>query len=578
MAEVTAETAAKAEKAATIKILITDKIAREGVNLLREQLPDAQIDERPGLTTEQLKAIIGGYDALIVRSETQVTGPILEEANGLKIVGRAGVGVDNIDTETATRLGIMVVNSPTGNIIAAAEHTIAMLMSLARHVPAANASLKAGKWEKSRFMGIEVRNKTLGVIGLGKVGMAVARRAQGLEMQIIAFDPFVSPELARKNGVTMLSLEEVLQQADFVTLHTSLTSGPNGTRGLIGSHELSLMKPHARIINCARGGLIDEEALLQALNENRLAGAALDVFSQEPIRDHALLQQLIAHERVIATPHLGASTAEAQVGVATDVAEQVVTVLRGGFPRAAVNAPLILPDTLQILQPYMDLVERMGRLYTQLQPGPLRKIELTYSGEIASYDLRPLQAALIRGLLESVSDAHVNMINAQVLAKEWGLEIVERKSTTPEQFANLITLQVVDNNGYASSFAGKAGSGDEHVNILSGTVMRDEPRIVRVGRYWTEFVPEGYILFCRNLDKPGMIGRVGTELGKVGVNIRHMDVGPSVRSLRHRHHYDPHSTPDTALMVISVDDALPDAAIEEITRAGDIFGATLVKL
>jgi D-3-phosphoglycerate dehydrogenase len=255
-----------------------------------------------------------------------------------------------------------------------------------------------------------------------------------------------------------------------------------------------------------------------------------------------------------------------------------VSVLRGGFPRAAVNAPLILPDTLQILQPYMDLVERMGRLYTQLQPGPLRKIELTYSGEIASYDLRPLQAALIKGLLESVSDAHVNMINAQVLAKEWGLEIIERKTTTPEQFANLVTLHVVDSNGYASSLAGKAGSGDEHVDTLSGTVMRDEPRIVRVGRYWPEFVPEGYILFCRNLDKPGMIGRVGTELGKVGVNIRHMDVGPSVRSLRHRHHYDPHSTPDTALMIISVDDALPDSVIEEITRAGDIFGATLVKL
>lgn len=576
MAEVTADTATKSEKTETVKVLITDKIAREGVNLLREQLPDAQIDERPGLTPEQLKAIIGGYDALIVRSETQVTSPILEEATKLKIVGRAGVGVDNIDTEAATRRGIIVVNSPTGNIIAAAEHTIAMLMSLARHVPAANASMKASKWEKSHFMGVEVRNKTLGVIGLGKVGMAVARRAQGLEMQILAFDPFVSPELARKSGITMVSLEEVLQQSDFVTLHTSLTSGPNGTRGLIGAHELSLMKPDARLINCARGGLIEEEALLQALNENRLAGAALDVFSQEPVRDNALLQQLITHERIIATPHLGASTAEAQVGVATDVAEQIVAVLRGGFPRAAVNAPLILPETLQILQPYMDLVEKMGRLYTQLQPGPLRRVELSYSGEIASYDLRPLQAALIKGLLESVSDAHVNMINAQVLAKEWGLEIVERKSTTPEQFANLVTLHVVDSNGYASSLAGKAGSGDEHVDTLSGTVMRDEPRIVRVGRYWPEFVPEGYILFCRNLDKPGMIGRVGTELGKVGVNIRHMDVGPSVRSLRHRH--NPHSTPDTALMIVSVDDTLPDSALEEITRAGDIFGATLVKL
>jgi D-3-phosphoglycerate dehydrogenase len=314
---------------------------------------------------------------------------------------------------------------------------------------------------------------------------------------------------------------------------------------------------------------------LKALNENHLAGVALDVFSQEPIRDNATLQQIVAHERVIATPHLGASTEEAQVGVATDVAEQIVSVLRGGFPRAAVNAPLILPETLKVLQPYMDLVEKMGRLYTQLQPGPLHKIELAYSGEIASYDLRPLQAALIKGMLESVSEVHVNMINAQVLAKEWGLDITEQKSTTPEQFANLVTLRVLNANGYASSFAGKPGSGDEHVEVLSGTVMHGEPRIVRVGRYWTEFEPEGYILFCRNPDQPGMIGRVGTELGKAGINIRHMDVGPSVRRFRH---YDPKSVPDTALMVVSVDNPIPNSTLDEISKAGDIFGVTLVTL
>lgn len=559
----------------TAKILITDKVAREGVNLLKEQLPQAQVDERYGLSPAQLKEIIGEYDALIVRSETQVTSDLLAAAGKLKIVGRAGVGVDNIDTDAATRQGIIVVNSPTGNIMAAAEHTIAMLMSLARHVPAANASMKANKWEKSRFLGVEVRGKILGVVGLGKVGTAVAKRAQGLEMQIIAFDPFVSPDLARKNGITMLSLEELLQQADFITLHTSLTTGPSGTRGLIGEHELGLMKPGSRIINCARGGLIDEEALLKALNENHLAGAALDVFSQEPIRDNETLKQLLAHEHIIATPHLGASTAEAQVGVAVDVADQIVSVLRGGFPRASVNAPLILPDTLQVLAPYMELVEKMGRLFTQLQPGPLSKVELSYSGEIASYDLRPLQAALIKGLLESVSESHVNMINAQVLAKEWGVEIIERKSTTPEQFANLVTLHV-HNNGYASSFAGKPGTEDEHMDVLSGTVMDNEARIVRVGRYWTEFVPEGHIIFCHNLDQPGMIGRVGTELGKVGVNIRHMDVGPSVRSARH--HYDPHNKPDTALMVVSVDALPPDSALKTIGQAGDIFGVTLVTL
>src|SRR5258708_2785245 len=563
------------EVADPVRILITDRIAREGVDLLRSQLPDAQIDERPGLQPEQLKAVIGTYAALIVRSETQVTGDILEAATRLKIVGRAGVGVDNIDIAAATRQGIMVVNSPTGNIVAAAEHTIAMLMALARQIPAANTSTKAGKWEKSRFLGVEVRNKVLGIIGLGKVGTEVARRAQGMEMQVIAFDPYVGPEQARKLGVTMLSMEEVLNQADFVTLHTSLTSGPHGTRGLIGVHELQLLKPTARLINCARGGLIDEEALLNALNEKRLAGVALDVFSQEPIGDNAALKQLLAHERVIATPHLGASTEEAQVGVAIDVAEQVVSVLRGGFPRAAVNAPLILPETLKVLQPYMHLVEQMGRLYTQLQPGPLAKIELSCSGEIATYDLRPLQAALIKGLLESVSDVHVNMINASLVAKQWGLEILEQKSTVPSEFANLVTLRLLSANGHASSFAGKPGSGDERVEVLSGTVMHGEPRVVCVGRYWPEFVPEGYILFCRNPDQPGMIGRCGTILGKAHVNIRHMDVGPIVRAPRSQ---QAQSTPATALMIVSVDDPIPAWALEEIGAAGEIFGLTMVKL
>jgi D-3-phosphoglycerate dehydrogenase len=288
-----------------------------------------------------------------------------------------------------------------------------------------------------------------------------------------------------------------------------------------------------------------------------------------------VLQQLLAHERVIATPHLGASTEEAQVGVAIDVAEQVVSVLRGGFPRAAVNAPLILPETLKVLQPYMHLVEQMGRLYTQLQPGPLAKIELSCSGEIATYDLRPLQAALIKGLLESVSDAHVNMINASLLAKQWGLEILEQKSTVPTEFANLVTLRLLSANGHASSFAGKPGSGDERVEVLSGTVMHGEPRVVCVGRYWTEFVPEGNILFCRNLDQPGMIGRVGTVLGKAHVNIRHMDVGPIVRAPRSQ---QAQSTSATALMIVSVDDPIPAWALEEIGAAGEIFGLTMVKL
>jgi len=320
------------ESVGTPKILITDRIAPEGVQFLREQLPEAHIDERPGIKPNELKAIIGNYTALLVRSETRVTSDILAAATQLKIVGRAGVGVDNIDTEAAKRLGILVVNSPTGNIIAAAEHSIAMLLALARHIPTATASLRAGKWEKSRFVGVEVRNKVLGIIGLGKVGMAVAQRAQGLEMRVLAYSPSASPSLARKAGITMMSLEEVLQQADFITLHTSLTSS---TRGLLGEHELRMMKPGARLINCARGGIIQEEALLTVLNEGHLAGVALDVFSQEPIRDNETLKQIIAHPDVITTPHLGASTEEAQIRVATDVAEQIISVLRGDL-----SAPL----------------------------------------------------------------------------------------------------------------------------------------------------------------------------------------------------------------------------------------------
>jgi D-3-phosphoglycerate dehydrogenase len=329
------------ESVGTLKILITDRIAYEGIELLQKQLPEAHIDERIGIKPDELKAIIGNYTALVVRSQTQVTSDILAAATQLKIVGRAGVGVDNIDTEAAARQGILVVNSPTGNIMAAAEHSIAMLLALARHIPAATASMRAGKWEKSRFVGVEVRNKVLGIIGLGKVGLAMAQLAQSLGMQILAFSPSVFFDLTRKSGSKVMNLEELLQKADFITLHTSLT---NHTRGLLGERELRMMKPGARLINCARGGLIEEEALLKVLNEGHLAGVALDVFSQEPIRDSETLKQLIAHERVIATPHLGASTAEAQIGVATDVAEQIVSVLRGNFSQAEVHAPLILPE------------------------------------------------------------------------------------------------------------------------------------------------------------------------------------------------------------------------------------------
>lgn len=545
------------------RVLVADPIAAEGVAWLRRF---AEVDERHGLKEGRLAEIIGGYDAVVVRSETRITARLIEAGTCLRVIARAGVGVDNIDVEAATRRGVVVVNSPTGNIVAAAEHTLALLMALARHIPAASAALRARRWERPQHVGTEIRGKTLGIVGLGKVGIEVARRAgeSGLEMRLIAADPYATAETARKLGVELLPLDELLPQADFLSVHTSLTST---TRGLLGAAELARMKPTARVINCARGGVVDEAALLAALEAGRLAGAALDVFTAEPPAPGSPAWALIEHPRVVATPHLGASTEEAQVNVALDVAEQIAEVLRGGAARAAVNAPMILPETLRQLQPWMALVEKLGRLYTQLHPGPLHRAELDVAGEIAQYDTRPLTAALIKGLLESVSEAHVNLVNAPILAHDWGLEITESRRTTHEQYANLVTLRVRD----GASSSDVAGGGDGQ---LAATITWGEERVVRVDRYATDFVPQGHILFCRNLDRPGMIGRVGLILGDAGVNIGHMDVGPvaGVPGARDRH------AGGEALMILSVDEAIPERALEQIRGTADIFAMTSVQL
>ncbi len=540
------------------RVLVADPIAAEGVAYLRGF---AEVDERHGLKPDALLELIARYDALVVRSETKVSAPLIAAGTRLRIIGRAGVGVDNIDVEAATRRGIVVVNSPLGNIGAAAEHTIALLLALARHIPAANAALRAGAWERSKFVGTEVRGKTLGIVGLGKVGSEVARRAGegGLGMRLVAADPYAAPETARKLNVEPVALEELLPQADFLTVHTALTGG---TRGLIGRDELARMKPTARIINCARGGIVEEAALLAALEAGALAGAALDVLSREPPGDEPTLRALIAHPRVIVTPHLGASTEEAQVSVALDVAEQIGEVLRGGTARAAVNAPLILPETLRQLQPWMALVEKLGRLYTQLHPGALSRAELAIQGEIAQYDTRPLAAALVKGLLESVSEAHVNLVNAPVLAREWGLELTESRSTTHEQYANLVTLRVHP-DGPATP-----------VSELAATITWGDERVVRVDRYVTDFAPRGHLLFCRNLDRPGMIGRVGTILGEAGVNISHMDVGPVAPPGAGKSR----GSGGEALMVLLLDDAVPEQALERIRATEGIFGVASVVL
>ena len=522
----------------------------------------AAVDARHGLTTADLIAAIPNYDALLVRSETRVTAEVIAAGASLRVIARAGVGVDNIDVEAATRHGVIVINSPTGNIVAAAEHTVALLFSLARHIPAASASLREGRWERSQFVGAEIRGKTLGIVGLGKVGAEVARRAgeNGLGMRLLASDPYASPEIARTLNVELIPLEDLLAQSDFVTIHTALTGG---TRGLIGAEELAQMKPEARVLSTARAAASwNEEALLAALESGALAGAALDVYSKEPPGDNQTIRALIAHPHVVATPHLGASTEEAQISVAVDVVEQIEEILRGGAARSAVNAPMILPETMRQLQPWVDLVEKLGHLYTQLHPGPLRRAELSVSGEIASYDTRPLAAALIKGLLESVSEAHVNLVNAPVMARDWGLEIVESRSTTAEQFSNLVTIRVT------------ADGAEAPASVLSATITWGEERVVRVDRYATDFVPNGHILFARNLDRPGMVGRVGTILGEAGVNISHMDVGPvaSVAGGRAR------QAGGEALMILSLDGPVPEGALDRIHEADGIFGITNVVL
>jgi D-3-phosphoglycerate dehydrogenase len=377
-------------------------------------------------------------------------------------------------------------------------------------------------------------------------------------MRLLASDPYASPETARTLNVELAPLENVLAQADFVTLHTALTSG---TRGLIGAHELALMKPGARLINCARGGVVDEEALLDALEIGPVAGAALDVFSAEPPREGSAARRLIEHPQVVATPHLGASTEEAQVNVAVDVAEQIVELLSGGSARSAVNAPLILPDTLAQLQPWMRLVETLGRLYTQLHPGPLHQMELSVSGDIAQFDTRPLTAALIKGLLESVSEAHVNLVNAPILARDWGLVVTERRTPAHAQYSNLVSLEAQEDGG-------------GQVNTLAATITWGEERVVRVDDYLTDFVPSGHVLFCHNVDRPGMIGRVGTILGDVGVNIGHMDVGPLAGRLPSR----TRASGGEALMILSIDEAAPPEAIERIRQTESIRGIVSVAL
>ena len=523
------------------KVLITDNVDAEGIDLLQKNVPT---DIKRGLSPDELIAVIGDYDALVVRSETKVTERVIEAGRNLKVVARAGIGVDNIDLDAATRAGIAVVNAPIGNTVAAAEHTMALMLALARNVPQAYASMKEGQWQRSAFMGIEVRNKTLGIIGLGRVGSEVARRAASFGMRLIAFDPFVAPDFAARLGVATMPLEAVLAQADFITLHTPLTAG---TTRLISGPQLEMMKPGARLINVARGELIDEDALLAALENDRLAGVALDVFTNEPPGDLPLLR----HPKVMATPHLGASTQEAQREVAIEAAEQVIAVLNGQPARNTVNAPFVSPETHAILAPYVPVASMVGRLLTSMAQGQFVGVTLRYQGEIATHNTATLKAAALVGLLTPVSGEAVNMINAPVLAQQRGLQITEQTSADSPEYASLISATLHN-------------TGDD-ITIV-GTSLRDEPHLVRVNDYWMDVAPSTpYLLFVDNQDQPGSIGAVGTVAGRRNINISFMEVGRI--ALRGQ-----------AMMVLGVDDPISPEALAEIKALPQIDNARVVAM
>jgi len=524
-----------------MKVLVADPIANEGIDILSSC---AQVDTKIGLKPEEIISIIGDYEALVVRSQTQVSADVIEAGKKLQVIGRAGVGVDNIDVEEATRRGIVVVNAPTGNTISAAEHTIALMLSLARHIPQANAMLKSGVWRRSDFMGTEVRNKTLGIIGLGNVGSEVARRARGLEMKLIAYDPFISVDYAHNLQVELVPLKQLLKESDFITLHIPLTES---TRGLIGAKEMALVKPTVRIINCARGGLVDEKALAKAVNEKRVAGAAIDVFPKEPTTESVLFE----HANIIVTPHLGASTTEAQAMAAKDIANQIVDVFKGQPARYAVNAPFISVEALSVLTPFIKVASTAGKLASQLTEGQMKAIQIKYEGDISNYDTNALKAAALGGLLGEISEERVNLVNANIVAARRGLTVVEQEEAVCENYASLITVEVTTSIG---------------VTTVAATVMRGESHIVRVDDYWIDIVPTGaYFLFSDHQDRPGLIGAVGRITGDADINISYMHLS----RLKSR---------GQALMILALDEPLPEAQQQQVLSLPDVYSAKLVKL
>ncbi|KAK1244885.1 hypothetical protein MKX08_004514 [Trichoderma sp. CBMAI-0020] len=550
------------------RILIPEKISPDGLAMLE---PHFDVDVKLGLTHDELIAQISSYHGLIVRSETKVTEEVLLAGRKLRVVARAGVGVDNINVPTATSRGIIVVNSPSGNILAAAEHTIALLLATARNVGRADGSLKQGGWERNKLVGIEVGRKVLGIVGLGKVGMNVARMAKGLGMKVVAVDPYANPDMARQAGVDLASdLKEILPIVDFLTIHTPLLAT---TLDLVGEAEFKSMKKTARVLNVARGGVYNEAALVKALDEGWIAGAGIDVFTSEPPKADSAAAQIARHPKVVATPHLGASTVEAQENVSIDVCTQVLEILRGGLPTSAVNAPIILPEEYRKVQPFVQLVEKMGRLYSQhfvRTKGGLvggRKFELIYHGDLAGMsNTKPLYAALVKGLVASFSESHVNIVNATMIAKEKGIIISETHSHQPGDlsYANLVTLKAHADDG----------SGEQ---VIQGYASDKRLYISKLDRFNATFTPEGTMIFLHNYDEPGKIGGVGMVLGSHGINIRFMQVA-SLDEESKQGAPDAVKPGNEALMILGIDRPVDEEVMEGLRRSEGVLDVVLVQL
>jgi D-3-phosphoglycerate dehydrogenase / 2-oxoglutarate reductase len=524
------------------RVLIAEPIAASGLDALRAA--GFEVDVREGMSPDELLGAVVGAAALVIRSATQVTAPVLDAGRDLVVVGRAGIGLDNVDVEAATSRGVMVVNAPQSNVLSAAEHTIALLLAQARNIPQADADLKSGKWNRSRWEGVELNGKTLGIVGLGRVGVLVAQRALAFGMQLVAYDPFVSKERARQLGVQLVdSLDDLVRHADFLTIHLPKTPD---TLGLIGREVLTNAKPSLRIVNTARGGIVDEAALAEAVMEGRVAGAALDVFEKEPTTE----SPLFGLANVVVTPHLGASTAEAQDKAGQTIAEQVVLALRGEFVPYAVN--LAAKEAAATVQPFLPLAERLGRLFTALAGGAVETLEIAYEGEIADYDCRVLTLAVLKGALSVVVDEPVSFVNAPQLAETRGLSVRETTSSSALDFVNLISLRGM--------------IGDRAVHV-AGTLFgkRAVPRIVGIHEHSVDLPPSSHMLVVRNSDTPGMIGTVGTILGEAGVNIADMDVGTNASG-------------EAALMALSTYGPVPPAVVEALRRVEGILDAKAIEL